>query len=227
VDIFIPAPETTPIETNRFDIDIPIEKMNEEYKEVYEAMNIEGEGEGAEVEGELEDDFVLLANEGVLPIDPKQELANSKINDNEMILTQTDNKIKNPSYKYITKEEKEFLDRQFNKTIKEYNNNSSSVEGSVNKKTNFVTKEVLEAAMDELIGNKKSGPTNKNNNFKNSVSNNKKSIMGLTAKYEDEDEYEDYELDEEGDLDQFNKINEELEFVHKMLSDFLNLFFHH
>jgi hypothetical protein len=70
VDIFIPASGKFEIEQNRFDIDIPPEKMDENYKEVYEALQNEEEGDVYE---ELEDNFVLLANDGVAPIELLKE----------------------------------------------------------------------------------------------------------------------------------------------------------
>jgi hypothetical protein len=186
VDIFIPAPIGTPIEGNRYDIDIPVEQMNEDYKEVFDAMKSDDEA----FEGELEDDIVLLANEGVLPIEIGKGEKVFHEDKDEMILTETQDRTKNPTYKYITKEEKEFLDKQFNKTMKEYENKEE------NKKTgNYIPKEIMEEAMNELIGDR---GNSKKNNFK-----------GLTKKFEDEEEFEDYEFDEDGDHEQFAQEYEE------------------
>ena len=156
VDIFIPAPEGTPIDANRFDIDIPVEKMDQEHKDLYDAMQ--------EVQGpveELEDDFILLANEGVLPIslEGKEKLINEEAD--EMVLAETKDRVKNPSYKFITKEEKEMLD----KILQEKKN---------------ATKEDTQKVV----------------------------YKGMTAKYDDEDEYEDYELDDEEDFEELNEEEE-------------------
>jgi len=57
------------------DIDYDISEMTPEQLEVFEALNYEGDEEDYE---ELEDDFVLMANEGVVPLkskEPKVEMA--------------------------------------------------------------------------------------------------------------------------------------------------------
>lgn len=190
VDIFIPAPMGTQIEGNRFDIDIPVEQMNDDYKEVFDAMKSDDEA----FEGELEDDIVLLANEGVLPIEIGHQTSKDKFlneDKDEMILTETQDRNKNPTYKYITKEEKEFLDKQFTKTMKEYENKDQIKTGG------YIPKEIMEEAMNELIG-VRGDKNNKKSNFK-----------GLTKKFEDEEEYEDYEFDEDGDQEQFAEEYEE------------------
>jgi hypothetical protein len=158
VDIFIPAPDGTPIDTNRFDIDIPLDKMDEEHKEVYQTLQEDVEAE------ELEDNFLLLANEGELPIAVDGKETNIIKEADEMIIVETIDRAKNPSYKYITKEEKEFLDRQ------------AEIAKSIKTKT---TEKV--------------------------------EYKGLTAKYEDEEEFEDYEFDEDEDCDELKEesINEE------------------
>jgi len=51
------------------DIDYDISEMTPEQLEVFEALNYEGDEEDYE---ELEDDFVLMANEGVVPLKSKQ-----------------------------------------------------------------------------------------------------------------------------------------------------------
>lgn len=191
VDIFIPASGTIPIDHNRFDIDIPVEKMDENYKEVYEAMKSEDEEEAGE---ELEDNFILLANEGVLPIelDMKKEEDDSSKDKHveEFVITETKNK-KTPSYKYITKEEQEMLDKQFANTYNEYYSDVN--EGKSDKAKNTNAKSMMEDAINELTGGKKRH-------------------AGLTKKFEDEEEFEDYEYDEEGDMEADYMEDEEGEF---------------
>merc|ERR1712183_341318 len=51
------------------DIDYDISEMTPEQLEVFEALNYEGDEEDYE---DLEDDFVLMANEGVVPLKSKQ-----------------------------------------------------------------------------------------------------------------------------------------------------------
>jgi hypothetical protein len=175
VDIFIPAPGYNEmIQENRFDIDIKPEEMNEEYKEVYDAMKSDNE-EGAE-EGGLEDDFILLANEGEKPI---------QIEKDEVVLTEYKKEKYVPSYKYITKEEKEFLDKQFSSTYeKQYKDDDGDQQV---KPKNLVTKEIFEDAINELIPKKKE----------------------LTKRFEDEEEYEDYEDYDSEDEDEAEELKEE------------------
>jgi hypothetical protein len=206
VDIFIPAPNLALIDQYRFDIDIKPEEMDEEYKEVYDALKSDDEDdnqkvEEEEVEGikiekvikgdELEDNFVVLANEGELPI----ELAADKKSygdKDQIVLAETKSKIAEPSFKFITKEEKEMLDRRFEKTFKEYNNPD---EDNSHKKNKVVkVDKLMEDAVNEMLGDKS-----------------KKKVDGLTARFEDEDEYEDYEIDDDGEGNELDNENEEYE----------------
>jgi len=140
VDLFIPAPNYHEImEQNRVDIDINPEEMNAEYKEVYEALvnnNQKFDDEGEDGDNSfLEDDFILLANEGKLPIelletqsfnDQSHKNINKANNKDEILLAaskvsnNSNKQPKEPSYKFITKEEKEFLDKQFSKTYEQF-----------------------------------------------------------------------------------------------------------
>merc|ERR1711879_30356 len=52
------------------DIDYDISEMTPEQLEVFEALNYEGDYADYE---DLEDDFVLMANEGVIPLKPKEQ----------------------------------------------------------------------------------------------------------------------------------------------------------
>ena len=134
-----------------------------------------------EITGDLEDDFVLLANGGELPIElltekeikeeekKKEEL--NKIN----FMGQNNNK---PSYKYITPEEVEYVRKKF-------------LEGDDDKKKsqkkgNFISKQEFNDAVNEILNSKKGKNGNK-----------KETVMGLKKSVLDEDEYEEYELTEE------------------------------
>ena len=134
-----------------------------------------------EITGDLEDDFVLLANGGELPIEfltekeikeeekKKEEL--NKIN----LMGQENNK---PSYKYITPEEVEYVRKKF-------------LEGDDDKKKsqkkgNFISKQEFNDAINEILNSKKGKNGNK-----------KETVMGLKKSVLDEDEYEEYELTEE------------------------------
>jgi len=189
VDIFIPAPGYENIQyENQYDIDIKPEDMNEEYKEVFEALGSDkDEGE------ELEDDFVMLANEGQLPI---ELLNNAPINNskNEMVLAKTRTK-EEPAFKYITKEEKEFLDKQFKDTYKEY----SEAPKDTSTKLKTVSQATFDDAINEILGTKP----------KVSNDSKKKKIMGLTSKYDDEEEFEDYEIDDDNEKEDFEDYDEE------------------
>jgi hypothetical protein len=136
VDIFIPAPNMT--YENRYDIDIQPEDMDEEYKAVYDAMR--SDDEGGE---ELEDNFILLANEGEAPV----KIDNTK-REEEIVVTQTKPTNNEPSYKFITKEEKEYLDKKFNSTYDKYYKNNDEP------KINYASKQVFQDAISELTGKK-------------------------------------------------------------------------
>jgi hypothetical protein len=180
VNLFIPATNFLEgiLQENRYDIDIKPEEMNEDYKEVYEAMKSDNEENQ-----ELEDDFILLANEGLKPV------VNEKDND-EVILAEFKKEQYKPSFKHITKEEKEFLDKQFTSTYdKYYKNESDKV-----KPTNYISKEEFEDAINELAPKK----------GKEAV------LKPLTQKHEDEDEYEDYEDIEDEEFEDFEEGEDNL-----------------
>ena len=136
-----------------------------------------------EITGDLEDDFVLLANGGELPIEfltekeikeeekKKEEL--NKIN----IMGQDKSK---PSYKYITPEEVEYVRKKFLEGDDDDKKKSQ-------KKGNFISKQEFNDAINEILNSKKG----KNGNNK------KETVMGLKKSVLDEDEYEEYELTEE------------------------------
>lgn len=135
-----------------------------------------------EITGDLEDDFVLLANGGELPIEfltekeikeeekKKEEL--NKIN----IMGQYNSK---PSYKYITPEEVEYVRKKFLEGDDDDKKKSQ-------KKGNFISKQEFNDAINEILNSKKGKNGNK-----------KETVMGLKKSVLDEDEYEEYELTEE------------------------------
>lgn len=149
-DLFIPVPNYDQVmekNKNRVDIDIDPEKMDEDCKEVFDllkdeefddenANEIDDENANAEenkdsnakiyvanINGGLEDDFILLANEGKLPIEinekEKKEVKKDE-NKKDTIPNINMNNKDGPSYKYITKEEKEMLDKKFQKTYEKH-----------------------------------------------------------------------------------------------------------
>jgi len=62
-DFKIEVPISMPLE-NKIDCDYDVSEMTAEQLEVFEALNYEGDYADYE---ELEDDFVLTANEGIVP----------------------------------------------------------------------------------------------------------------------------------------------------------------
>lgn len=139
VDVYIPAPNMT--YENRFDIDIPVEEMDDEYKEVYNALNADDDDGD-----ELEDDFIFLANEGEAPV----KIDDTKQYVEQVVQPQQNKQVKNnnnePSYKFITKEEKEFLDKKFSSTYDKYYKNSDEP------KIKYASKEEFNDAINELTG---------------------------------------------------------------------------
>jgi len=120
VDIFIPS-KNIEEPTNTYDIDIKPEAMNQDTKEVFNALNEEDDfdednilknnKQEDNIYEELEDDFIILANDGKLPIEflPEKNTKSTKSEQNQA----------NSSYKYITKEEKEYLMSKFKKEEEE------------------------------------------------------------------------------------------------------------
>jgi hypothetical protein len=174
-----------------------VDEMDDEYKELEKELQSDNEENGDTKEkenenkdNELEDNFILLANEGELPIafinqndnqneDKKKELNN----------TATTTKPKGePSYKYITKEEADYLAKRFaeedkRKGIKEYE-----------RKDGYVGKEEFNDALNELLQYKKGNANGLVDNNKK-----KKKVKGLTKHFEDEDEFEEYESIDDDD----------------------------
>ena len=149
-----------------------------------------------DITGDLEDDFVLLANGGELPIEflTEKEIKEEKRNEdlNKNILEQQNNN--KPSYKYITPEEVEYVKKKF---LEEDDNQKKS-----QKKGNFISKQEFNDAINEILNSKKGKDGNK-----------KETVMGLKKSVLDEDEYEEYELSEEEEEinDEKNKIEKKEE----------------
>ena len=143
--------------------------------------NSEKENDDIKITGDLEDDFVLLANGGELPIEilnekeiKEEEKKNENKNNNNFTLQEG-----KPSYKYITPEEVEYVRKKFLE-VDEDNKKKAQ------KKGNFISKQEFNDALNEILNSKKGKNDTK-----------KETVMGLKKSVLDEDEYEEYELSEE------------------------------
>ena len=166
------------------------EKKEEEINTSSKEENLT-ENKNIEIKGDLEDDFVLLANEGELPVEliTEQEKENSEKNNNQNKNSQDDN-IKNnefsnfnsgkSTYKYITKEEIEYVQKKFL-----LDENDENISGK--KKGNFIGKKEFNDAINEILNSKK------DQKDKNKI----ETVMGLKKSILDEEEFEEYELSEE------------------------------
>ena len=156
VDIFIPAPKNNETELKKFDTDIKEENMDEEMKELEKELKSDSEEENNinidnnknnldenkknEIieEGNIEDNFILLANGGELPIefinekeeedkkeeDKKEENENNNENNNNENIA---NKYtKSNQYKYISKEEIDYVFKKFEEEEKKKKNNKNN-----------------------------------------------------------------------------------------------------
>ena len=169
------------------------EKKEEEINTSSKEENLT-ENKNIEIKGDLEDDFVLLANEGELPIEliTEQEKENSEKNNNQNKISKDDN-IKNnefsnfnsgkSTYKYITKEEIEYVQKKFL-----LDENDENISGK--KKGNFIGKKEFNDAINEILNSKKEQKDKKD---KNKI----ETVMGLKKSILDEEEFEEYELSEE------------------------------
>ena len=169
------------------------EKKEEEINTSSKEENLT-ENKNIEIKGDLEDDFVLLANEGELPVEliNEQEKENSEKNNNQNKNSQDDN-IKNnefsnfnsgkSTYKYITKEEIEYVQKKFL-----LDENDENISGK--KKGNFIGKKEFNDAINEILNSKKEQKDKKD---KNKI----ETVMGLKKSILDEEEFEEYELSEE------------------------------
>lgn len=180
-----------------------IEKKEEEISTSSKTETLT-ENKNIELKGDLEDDFVLLANGGELPVElitdkEKENLEknNNKINTNDIKhnneFTNFDTSNKN-TYKYITKEEIEYVQKKFL-----MDENEENVSGK--KKGNFIGKKEFNDAINEILNSKKG------KNDKNKV----ETVMGLKKSILDEEEFEEYELSEEDEELLNNNPNKEKE----------------
>ena len=140
-----------------------------------------------EIKGDLEDDFVLLANEGELPVEliTEQEKENNDKNNEKNKINQDINELSDfnngkNTYKYITKEEIEYVQKKF--LMEE---NDENIGGK--KKGNFIGKKEFNDAINEILNSKK------DKKDKNKI----ETVMGLKKSILDEEEFEEYELSEE------------------------------
>ena len=166
------------------------EKKEEEINTSSKEENLT-ENKNIEIKGDLEDDFVLLANEGELPVEliTEQEKENSEKNNNQNKNSQDDNIRNNEfsnfnsgksTYKYITKEEIEYVQKKFL-----LDENDENISGK--KKGNFIGKKEFNDAINEILNSKK------DQKDKNKI----ETVMGLKKSILDEEEFEEYELSEE------------------------------
>ena len=180
-----------------------IEKKEEEISTSSKTENLT-ENKNIELKGDLEDDFVLLANGGELPVElitdqEKENLEknNNKIKTNDIKhnneFSNFDTSNKN-TYKYITKEEIEYVQKKFL-----MDENEENVSGK--KKGNFIGKKEFNDAINEILNSKKG------KNDKNKV----ETVMGLKKSILDEEEFEEYELSEEDEELLNNNPNKEKE----------------
>ena len=180
-----------------------IEKKEEEINTSSKTETLT-ENKNIELKGDLEDDFVLLANGGELPVElitdkenENLEKNNNKINTNDIKhnneFTNFDTSNKN-TYKYITKEEIEYVQKKFL-----MDENEENISGK--KKGNFIGKKEFNDAINEILNSKKG------KNDKNKV----ETVMGLKKSILDEEEFEEYELSEEDEELLNNNPNKEKE----------------
>ena len=169
VDIFIPAPVNNETELKKFDTDIKEENMDEEMKELEKELKSDSEEENNNnnkldnnnkniddnkkneiiEEGNIEDNFILLANGGELPIefindkeeedkkeeDEKEEnKKENEKNENENIVNKY---TKSNQYKYISKEEIDYVFKKFEEEERKKKNNKNNN----NNKNNFSEEE--------------------------------------------------------------------------------------
>ena len=139
------------------------------------------ENKDIDIKGDLEDDFVLLANEGELPVEliTEQEKENNDKNNDKNKNKQDINEYSDfnngkSTYKYITKEEILMDDNE---------------EKAGKKKGNFIRQKEFNDAINEILNSKKG----KSDKDKNQI----ERVMGLKKSILDEEEFEEYELSEE------------------------------
>ena len=149
------------------------------------------ENKDIDIKGDLEDDFVLLANGGELPVEliSEQEKENLEKNNKEKNKNNNEDKM----YKFISQKEIEYVEKKFLMDDNE--------EKAGKKKGNFISQKEFNDAINEILNSKKG----KNDKDKNQI----ERVMGLKKSILDEEEFEEYELSEEDE--EFNNIEQEKE----------------
>ena len=144
-----------------------------------------------DIKGDLEDDFVLLANGGELPVELITEQEKEKIEkiNNEKNKINSNDKM----YKFISQKEIEYVEKKFLMDDNE--------EKAGKKKGNFISQKEFNDAINEILNSKKG----KNDKDKNQI----ERVMGLKKSILDEEEFEEYELSEEDE--EWNNIEQEKE----------------
>ena len=180
---------------------IPEEKKEEKNKkkeegeeeEISTSTKKEGvvENKDIDIKGDLEDDFVLLANGGELPVEliSEQEKENLEKNNKEKNKNNNEDKM----YKFISQKEIEYVEKKFLMDDNE--------EKAGKKKGNFISQKEFNDAINEILNSKKG----KSDKDKNQI----ERVMGLKKSILDEEEFEEYELSEEDE--EFNNIEQEKE----------------
>ena len=213
---------------NREDIDFNRNDLEEDYREVYDQLMNEDD-----CEDELPDDFVMIANEGYLPIKPKSnidEIISNIVNNKhtqikEDVIKEEDEEEEEvvttkltkpsvadanskkqetssykPSYKYITPEEKEWLDKQYKIVKNEYVDKTEESKTQIQK--NKLSKEKRLELEDALREIEEIGLHNKFPNKMNDQNDDNE------EDYDEEEEFEEYEDIEEDD-DEFDKFEKD------------------
>ena len=149
------------------------------------------ENKDIDIKGDLEDDFVLLANGGELPVELISEQEKKDLEKNNKEKNKNNNEDK--MYKFISQKEIEYVEKKFLMDDNE--------EKAGKKKGNFISQKEFNDAINEILNSKKG----KSDKDKNQI----ERVMGLKKSILDEEEFEEYELSEEDE--EFNNIEQEKE----------------
>ena len=149
------------------------------------------ENKDIDIKGDLEDDFVLLANGGELPVELISEQEKKDLEKNNKEKNKNNNEDK--MYKFISQKEIEYVEKKFLMDDNE--------EKAGKKKGNFISQKEFNDAINEILNSKKG----KNDKDKNQI----ERVMGLKKSILDEEEFEEYELSEEDE--EWNNIEQEKE----------------
>ena len=149
------------------------------------------ENKDIDIKGDLEDDFVLLANGGELPVELISEQEKEDLEKNNKEKNKNNNEDK--MYKFISQKEIEYVEKKFLMDDNE--------EKAGKKKGNFISQKEFNDAINEILNSKKG----KSDKDKNQI----ERVMGLKKSILDEEEFEEYELSEEDE--EWNNIEQEKE----------------